>query len=82
MDGLEQAIANMRSLSSWAVPMASVQAVNRVAVRAVSRSVKRVSGETQLRQKLIRQRVRLRRANIDQSVPGHGCWLTGVIYRQ
>lgn len=69
MDGLEQAIANMSSLSSWAVPMASVQAVNRVAARAVSRSVKRVAGETQLRQKLIRQRVRLRRANIDQSVP-------------
>ncbi len=31
MDGLEQAIVNMRSLSSWAVPVASVQAVNRVA---------------------------------------------------
>lgn len=69
MDGIQQAINNLNTISGTAVPVATAQAVNRVAVRAIGRSVKRVSGETQLQQKLIRQRVRLRRASSKQSVP-------------
>ena len=69
MDGIQQAINNLNSISSTAVPVATAQAVNRVAVRAIGRSVKRVAGDTQLQQKLIRQRVRLRRASSKQSVP-------------
>lgn len=41
--GLEQAIENLNSISKTAVPRASAQAVNRVANRAVSRSVAVVS---------------------------------------
>lgn len=43
LKGLEQAIANLNSISNTAVPRASAQAVNRVATRAVSRSVAVVS---------------------------------------
>ncbi|MEM8347351.1 phage tail protein, partial [Morganella morganii] len=39
---------NLNTISGTAVPVATAQAVNRVAVRAIGRSVKRVSGETQL----------------------------------
>jgi hypothetical protein len=40
--GLEQAIANLESISKTAVPRASSQAVNRVATRAISRSTRRL----------------------------------------
>ena len=60
--GLEQAMANLNSISSTAVPRASAQAVNRVASRAVSRSVAVVSKDTRVPRKLVKQRARIRRA--------------------
>ncbi len=60
--GLEQAMANLSSISSTAVPRASAQAVNRVATRAVSRSVAVVSKDTRVPRKLVKQRARIRRA--------------------
>ncbi|OAT52131.1 phage tail completion protein [Kluyvera georgiana ATCC 51603] len=60
--GLEQAMANLNSISSTAVPRASAQAVNRVATRAVSRSVAVVSKDTRVPRKLVKQRARIRRA--------------------
>ncbi|VEA68460.1 Prophage minor tail protein Z (GPZ) [Serratia rubidaea] len=69
MKGLEQAISNLNSISKNAVPKASAQAINRVASRAISRSTKRVSAETRIQQKLIRQRARLKRASPEQNPP-------------
>lgn len=60
--GLEQAMANLNSISTTAVPRASAQAVNRVATRAVSRSVAVVSKDTRVPRKLVKQRARIRRA--------------------
>lgn len=60
--GLEQAMANLNSISTTAVPRASAQAVNRVATRAVSRSVAVVSKETRVPRKLVKQRARIKRA--------------------
>ncbi|WP_333892100.1 phage tail protein, partial [Atlantibacter subterraneus] len=62
--GLEQAIANLESISKTAVPRASSQAVNRVATRAVSRSTRIVSGQTKVPRKLVNQRARLKKATI------------------
>lgn len=69
MKGMEQAIRNLNSLSKDMVPVATAQAINRVAVRAISRSTKRVAGEVRVQQKLVRQRVRLRRASPEQNPP-------------
>ena len=60
--GLEQAMANLNSISSTAVPRASAQAVNRVATRAVSRSGAVVSKDTRVPRKLVKQRAWIRRA--------------------
>lgn len=60
--GLEQAMANLSSISSTAVPRASAQAVNRVATRAVNRSVAVVSKDTRVPRKLVKQRARIKRA--------------------
>ena len=62
LKGLEQAIANLNSISNTAVPRASAQAVNRVATRAVSRSVAVVSKDTRVPRKLVKQRARRKRA--------------------
>ncbi|MBJ8950978.1 phage tail protein [Citrobacter koseri] len=62
--GLEQAIANLNSISKTVVPRASSQAVNRVANRAISRSVSVVSKETRVPRKLVKGRARLRRATV------------------
>ncbi|EPO5324742.1 phage tail protein, partial [Citrobacter freundii] len=62
LKGLEQAIANLNSISNTAVPRASAQAVNRVATRAVSRSVAVVSKDTRVPRKLVKQRARIKRA--------------------
>ncbi|THE46407.1 phage tail protein [Citrobacter freundii] len=62
LKGLEQAIANLNSISNTAVPHASAQAVNRVATRAVSRSVAVVSKDTRVPRKLVKQRARIKRA--------------------
>jgi hypothetical protein len=45
--GLEQAIANLESISKT-VPRASSQAVNRVATRAISRSTRQVAKDTRV----------------------------------
>lgn len=60
--GLEQAVANLSSISRTAVPRASAQAVNRVASRAISRSVRTVSTQTKVPRKLVNQRAKLKRA--------------------
>lgn len=60
--GLEQAMANLNRISNTAVPRASAQAVNRVATRAVSRSVAVVSKDTRVPRKLVKQRARIKRA--------------------
>lgn len=62
--GLEQAIANLESISKTAVPRASSQAVNHVAVRAVSHSTRRVAGQTKVPRKLVNQRARLKKATV------------------
>lgn len=60
--GLEQAIANLNSISTTAVPRASSQAVNRIATRAINQSVSVVAKDTRVPRKLVKQRARLRRA--------------------
>lgn len=61
--GLQQAIDNLNSISTTAVPKATSQAVNRVAVRAISRSSRRVASETRITTKLIRERAKIKRAS-------------------
>jgi hypothetical protein len=60
--GLDQAIKNLASLSKTAVPKASAQAVNKIASLAINSSTTRVSKEVKAPRKLIRERVRLKRA--------------------
>lgn len=60
--GLEQAIANLESISKTAVPRASSQAVNRVATRAISHSTRQVAKDTRVQRKLVNQRARLKKA--------------------
>lgn len=64
--GLEQAIANLNSISKTAVPRASSQAVNRVATRAIGKSVRIVAGETKVPRKLVNQRVKLKKASVSK----------------
>ena len=66
INGLEQAIANLNSISKTAVPRASAQAVNRVAGRAVSRSVRTVATDTKVPRKLVNQRARLKKATVSK----------------
>lgn len=60
--GLEQAMANLNSISTTAVPRASAQAINRVASRAVRHSVSVVAKDTRVPRKLVKERARVRRA--------------------
>lgn len=62
LKGLEQLQRNMDQLSKTVVPKASAQAINRVASRSVTASVARVAREERVARKLIRKRVRLRKA--------------------
>lgn len=64
--GLEQAIANLNSISKRAVPRASAQTVNRIATQAVNRSVSAVAKSTRVPRKLVRQRARIRRATVEK----------------
>ena len=64
--GLEQAIANLNSISKTAVPRASAQSVNRIAGQAINRSVSVVSKSTRIPRKLVKQRARLRRATVSK----------------
>lgn len=66
--GLEQAIANLNSISRTAVPRASAQAINRIATRAVSRSAKQVAAETKVPRKLVNQRARVKKATVKKAV--------------
>lgn len=68
MKGIKQAIDNLNKINQKIVPTATAQAINRVAARAISRSVKRVSAETNVPQRMIRKRARLRRASVSQEV--------------
>lgn len=63
--GLDQAIANMNSISQTAVPRASSQAINRVAVRAIGRSSSVVSRDTRVQRKLVMQRSKLKKASVN-----------------
>lgn len=60
--GLEQAIANLESISKTAVKRASSQAVNRVAARAASKAISTVAKDTRVPRKLVKQRVRIKNA--------------------
>ncbi|KNC88300.1 phage tail protein [Trabulsiella odontotermitis] len=62
--GLEQAIANLNSISKTAVPRASAQSVNNIAGQAINRSVSVVAKATRVPRKLVKQRARLRRATV------------------
>lgn len=66
--GLEQAMNNLMSISSAAVPRATSQAVNRVAGRAISRSSTRVSKETRVPRRLVVQRARIKKASPNRPV--------------
>lgn len=66
MKGKDDAIRNLRIIVDKVTPVATSQAINRIAVRAISRSVKQVSQEAKIPQKIIRKRVRLKRASSKQ----------------
>ena len=69
MKGKDEAIRNLGIIVDKVTPVATAQAINRIAVRAISRSVKQVSQETKVQQKIIRNRVRLKRASSKHSTP-------------
>ncbi|MBK5072229.1 phage tail protein [Budviciaceae bacterium CWB-B4] len=68
LDGLEQLVRNLNSISKTAVPRASVQAINRVASRAVSHSTRDVATKTRVPRKLVKQRAKLTRATLRKPV--------------
>ena len=59
---LARAVKNLSALSEKAVPRASAMAINRVATRAVSRSVKDTAKAVRIKQKVIRPRATVRKA--------------------
>lgn len=59
---LALAVKNLSSLQKNAVPKASAMAVNRIATRAISRSVKDTAQAVQIKQKVIRPRATIARA--------------------
>ncbi|OCH31324.1 phage tail protein [Aliivibrio fischeri] len=60
---LTQAVNNLSALQKSAVPKASAMAINRVATRAISRSVKDTAKAVRIKQKVIRPRASLKKAN-------------------
>ncbi|MEC5321168.1 phage tail protein [Brenneria populi subsp. brevivirga] len=68
LKGLDQAISNLNSISTTAVPKATSQSINRVATRAISRSSRRVAKETRVTTKLIRERAKLKKASPNKPV--------------
>ncbi|UTV28997.1 phage tail protein [Photobacterium atrarenae] len=60
---LVQAVKNLSSLQESAVPKASAMAINRVATRAVSRSVKDTAKTVRIKQKVIRPRATIKKAS-------------------
>jgi hypothetical protein len=65
---LAMAVKNLSSLQATAVPRASAMAVNRVATRAISRSVKDTAKAVQIKQKVIRPRATINRASAKRPV--------------
>ena len=59
---LAQAVRNLSALQNSAVPKASAMAINRVATRAVSRSVKDTAKAVRIKQKVIRPRASVKKA--------------------
>ncbi|EJI1423087.1 phage tail protein [Vibrio parahaemolyticus] len=59
---LAQAVKNLSALQNSAVPKASAMAINRVATRAVSRSVKDTAKAVRIKQKVIRPRASVKKA--------------------
>ncbi|MEW5290293.1 phage tail protein [Erwinia papayae] len=66
--GLDQAIANLNSISKTAVPRATSQAVNRIAVRAAGRSSSVVSRSTRVPRKLVMQRSKVKKASVNNPI--------------
>ncbi|WP_447884938.1 phage tail protein [Serratia fonticola] len=66
--GLDQLISNLNAVSRTAVPRATSQAVNRVASRAISKSVSQVSKETRVPLKLVKGRTRLKKASPNRPI--------------
>jgi hypothetical protein len=64
LTGLDKVLKNLENVEKKALPRASVQAVNRVAARAVSVSTREVAGSTRVPRKLINQRAKLTRATL------------------
>lgn len=62
IEGMEQLINTLDTLSKTAVPRASNQAVNKVAAKVRSVSVSQVAKETRVPRKLVAQRCRLKKA--------------------
>lgn len=60
---LVQAVNNLSALQKSAVPKASAMAINRVATRAISRSVKDTAKAVRIKQKVIRPRATLKKAS-------------------
>ncbi|HIG8794770.1 TPA: phage tail protein [Raoultella terrigena] len=60
--GLEEVKSRLNEISKTAVPRATSQAINRIAGRAISKSVSVVAKGTQIPRKLVRGRARLRKA--------------------
>lgn len=65
---LTQAVNNLSALQESAVPKASAMAINRVAARAISRSVKETSHKVKITQKVIRPRTKLKKATAKMPV--------------
>lgn len=59
---LAQAVKNLSALQTSAVPKASAMAINRVATRAISRSVKDIAKAVRIKQKVIRPRASVKKA--------------------
>lgn len=65
---LANAVKNLSSVKEKAVPKASAMAINRVAARAVSRSVKSTAQAVKVPQKVIRPRAKVRKASVKMPV--------------
>jgi len=59
---LAQAVKNLSALQTSAVPKASAMAINRVAIRAISRSVIDTAKAVRIKQKVIRPRASVKKA--------------------
>lgn len=62
IQGLAELKLRLSEISKTAVPRATSQAINRIAGRAISKSVSVVTKDTKIPRKLVRGRARLRKA--------------------